>query len=101
MVWGCGIPKYSGPCNVGCLDIMTKGVVDKPSSLHPKTLCSSQLGSFIRLFYPCDPSSSSSEFTESRWLPEKQKQSYVNGFIQHLKLSVSVFGWLANWLTRM
>ncbi|TPX38430.1 1-alkyl-2-acetylglycerophosphocholine esterase [Synchytrium endobioticum] len=56
-----GLPNYSGPFPVGCLDIETKPLSSSSAS-------ASDVGVLFRLFYPTDPSTFK-KFGLARWTP--------------------------------
>lgn len=80
------LPKCTGPFHVGFVDLMT-APKHIPNDLTLQSLCSNEtdLGSFSRIYYPCQPPESKVRL--SNWLPGKDI------YIKSLMKSVGI-GWL-------
>lgn len=88
------LPKPSGVFGVGCIDLMTKAACI-PTDLHPRILCESDLGSFMRLYYPSDASTSTKDKTT--WIPGPNQTFYSYALASYAKMGRLV-GWAVHWL---
>ena len=92
------LPKCNGIFNVGCVDIMTKASI-VPSNFDPKAICGNDLGSFIRLYFPCDQSCANSPSKKATWIPEPNQRLYSYAFAKYINKGNAV-GWMAHMWTR-
>ena len=84
-----GIPKPTGPFQVGCCDIMTKAK-SIPVDVQPTWLCAqyTDLGVFMTLYYPCKMDLDEKKFEKAPWIPTMHTNWYCNGLaVNNLKTS--------------
>ena len=90
------IPSCTGPFKVGCVDVMTK-VRPLPINLDLSTICKTDLGSFARIFYPCD--GNTSNYKLAKWMPEPYQSMYSSGILKHITMGSHLDCWLTHSFT--
>ena len=83
------LPKPSGPFLVGSCDIMTR-VVTMPTDINcPFALLDGKvnMGTFARLYYPCDKDVETEKYDEVSALPKEQPVMYTKGMLTEINLT--------------
>ena len=88
------LPKCTGIFGVGCVDIMTKASV-LPRDMDPKSICATNLGSFMRLYFPCEKLDTNTTQKNATWIPEPNQKLYSYAFANYIKMG-SMVGWMTH-----
>ena len=93
-----GTLPCTGPFKVGCVDLMTKSDII-PDDFDPYELCSANLGSLLRIYYPCVSDACTTKYKFSTWVPEPFQKTYCYGMMKVIGLSW--FSWLGYYIKQI